>query len=267
MMYHTGSFVKGSSLLHTLDPRLKLAATVCFSIFILWVKPPLALFMGMAVLILALGSGIRWKTIAAAFRPLLFFIVLIFLVHVFFGEKDGVPVMTIPVLGLPWSPAGAREAFFVVCRFLSLIITAVLLTMTTVPSQIIAAIKFFLTPLKMLHVPVDDLAFMISLALRFMPFLLNEKERIDDAQKVRGYHLAKAGIVLRIKSFVSLILNILLGVFRRADELSLAMEARNYRRGSRTSLTELRFIRADYLAGIIFLFSLFIFVALNSHLS
>lgn len=266
-MYHTGSFVKGSSLIHTLDPRLKLAATVFFSMLILWVKPPLAFFMGVAVLVAALGSGIGWKTIAAAFRPMLFFIMLIFLVHVFFGEKDGETVMTIPVLGLPWSPAGLREAFFVVWRFLSLMVTAVLLTMTTAPSQIIAAIKYFLTPLKKLRVPVDEMAFMISLALRFMPFLLTEKERIDVAQKARGYHLSGAGFALRIKSFVSLTLNVLLGVFRRADDLSLAMEARNYRRGSRTSFTEMRFVRADYIAVIFLLFFLFIFVALNSHLS
>ncbi|MDI6741594.1 MAG: energy-coupling factor transporter transmembrane component T [Smithella sp.] len=267
MMYHTGSFVKGSSLFHNLDPRLKLATTVCFSVLILWVKPPLALFMGLAVLLAALVSGIRWRTIAAAFKPLLFFILLIFFVHVFFGEKDSEPLMQIPVLGWHWSPAGLREAFFVVWRFLSLIIAAVLLTMTTAPSHMIAAIKYFLRPLKLVRVPVDDIAFMISLALRFMPFLLAEKERIDIAQKARGYHLSGAGIAPRIKSFLFLTLNVLLGVFRRADELSLAMEARNYQRGPRASFTELKFVSVDYLAAILLLFSLFIFVAFNLRLS
>lgn len=105
MMYHTGSFVKGQSLIYHLDPRLKLAATVCFSILILWVKPPLALCMGLAVLFAALASGIRWKTIAASIKPLLFFILLIFFVHVFFSDKDGGTLMKIPVLGWHWSPA------------------------------------------------------------------------------------------------------------------------------------------------------------------
>jgi energy-coupling factor transport system permease protein len=266
-MYHTGSFIKGASLIYNLDPRLKLAAIVCFSILILWVNPLPALFMGLAVLLAALASGIRGKTIAAAFKPLLFFILLIFCVHVFFGEKNDETLMKIPVLGWLWSPAGLREAFFVVWRFLSLIIAAVFLTMTTAPSQITAAIRYFLKPLKWLSVPIDEIAFMISLALRFMPFLLAEKERIDIAQKTRGYHLSGAALAPRIKSFLSLTQNVMLGVFRRADELSLAMEARNYRRGPRASFTELKFVAADYLAAVLLLFFLFIFVAFNSHLS
>lgn len=139
--------------------------------------------------------------------------------------------------------------------------------MTTAPSQITAAIRYFLKPLKWLRVPVDEIAFMISLALRFMPFLLAEKERMDVAQKARGYHSSGAGLVPRINAFLALTLNVLLGVFRRADELSLAMEARNYRRGPRTSFTELKFASADYLAAALFLFSLVIFVAFNSRLS
>ena len=262
-MYHTGSFIKGQSLLYNLDPRIKLAATICLSVIILWVKPLIAFVIGSALLFAALESGIRLRTIGQALRPLLFFIVLIFLVHALFTEDKA--LVSIPFFGISLSYAGLQQGFFVVWRFLCLIIAAVLLTLTTAPSQMIAAIKYFLSPLKLLRVPVDDIAVMIMLALRLMPILLTEKERVETAQKARGYNLRQSGFIIRIKAFLSLTLTVLTGVFRRADELALAMEARNYQRGERTSLVELKLTSSDYLVLIFFCFSLVIFVALNSH--
>jgi energy-coupling factor transport system permease protein len=262
-MYHTGSFIKGQSLIYNIDPRIKLAATICLSVFILWVKPLIAFVIGSALLFAALASGIGLRTIGQALRPLLFFIVLIFLVHALFNEGEA-PV-SIPFFGLSLSYAGLQQGFFVVWRFLCLIIAAVLLTLTTAPSQMIAAIKYFLKPLKLLRVPVDDIAVMIMLALRLMPILLTEKERVETAQKARGYNVRQSGFIIRIKAFLSLTLTVLTGVFRRADELALAMEARNYQRGERTSLVELKLASSDYLVLIFLGFFLVIFVALNSH--
>ncbi len=262
-MYHTGSFMKGQSLLYNLDPRVKLAATICLSVFILWVKPLTAFIIGSALLFAALASGISLRTIGQALRPLLFFIVLIFLVHALFNEGDA--LLSIPFFGISLSYAGLQQGFFVVWRFLCLMIAAVLLTLTTAPSQMIAAIKFFLKPLKLLRVPVDDVALMIMLALRLMPILLTEKEKVETAQKARGYNLRQSGFMIRIKAFLSLALTVLTGVFRRADELALAMEARNYQRGERTSLVELKLTSSDYLVLIFLGFFLVIFVALNSH--
>jgi len=262
-MYHTGSFVKGQSLLNNLDPRLKLAATVCLSVFILWVKPPVAFVTGIVFFCVAMASGLSLRIIGDAMKPLLFFIMLIFLVHVFFNAGD--VWNKIPFFGLSLPCTGLQQGFFVVWRFLCLIVAAVLLTMTTAPSQMIAAIKYFLRPLKLLRVPVDDIALMIMLALRLMPILLAEKERIEIAQKARGYNLYQVGFITRIKAFLSLILNILLSVFRRADELALAMDARNYQRGARTSLVKLKITLLDYLVLIFFGILIVIFVALNSH--
>ena len=262
-MYHTGSFIKGQSLIYNLDPRVKLAATICLSVFILGVKPLTAFVIGSALLFATLASGIGLRTIGQALRPLLFFIVLIFLVHALFNEGDA--LIRIPFFGISLSYAGLQQGFFVVWRFLCLMIAAILLTMTTAPSQMIVAIKFFLKPLKLLRVPVDDIAVMIMLALRLMPILLTEKEKVETAQKARGYHLRQAGFIIRIKTFLSLILTVLTGVFRRADELALAMDARNYQRGKRTSLVELKLTSSDYLVLIFLGFFLVIFVALNSH--
>ena len=211
----------------------------------------------------ALVNGINLRTIGQALKPLLFFIVLIFLVHALFNEGEA--LFNIPYIGISISHAGLQQGFFVVWRFLCLIIAAVLLTLTTAPSQMIAAVKYFLRPLKLLRVPVDDIAVMIMLALRLMPILLTEKEKVETAQKARGYNLRRSGFIIRIKAFLSLILTVLTGIFRRADELALAMEARNYQRGERTSLVELKLTSSDYLVLIFLGFFLVIFVALNSH--
>lgn len=264
-MYHTGSFIKGQSFLYTLDPRVKLAAAVGLSVFILWVNPMTSFVLGMALLFTALANGISLRAIWLALKPLLIFIVLIFFVHILFDEKEGKIATKNYFFGVSPSLEGLKQGFFVVWRFLSLIVAAVLLTMTTAPSQIIAAIKYFLKPLKILRVPVDDIAVMIMLALRLMPILLTEKERIDTAQKARGFDLRRSGLFNQIKSFLSTTSKILVGVFRRADELALAMEAKNYRRGGRSSFVELKFSHFDYLVVIFLVFSLIIFLALNSH--
>lgn len=260
-MYHTGSFIKGQSLIYNLDPRIKLAATICLSVFILWTKPLIVFVVGIALFCAVFASGISLRTIGQALKPLLFFIVLIFLAHALFNEGEA--LVSIPHLGLSLSYTGLQQGFFVVWRFLCLIVAAVLLTLTTLPSQMIAAIKCFLRPLKLLRVPVDDIAVMIMLALRLMPILLTEKERIETAQKARGYNLRRSGFIVRIKAFLSLTLTVLLGIFRRADELALAMEARNYRRGERTSLVELKLTSPDYIVlTFLGIFSV-IFIALN----
>ncbi|MCE5210090.1 MAG: energy-coupling factor transporter transmembrane protein EcfT [Deltaproteobacteria bacterium] len=262
-MYRTGVFVKGDSFLYNLDPRLKLAVTVLFSLFILWVNPQVALITGIVLLCLAPAGGIKLRTIGQAVKPLLFFIVLIFLVHLIFDKGES--LVEIPFPGFSFSREGLQQGFLVVWRFLCLIVMAVLLTMTTPPSQMIAAIKYFLKPLKVLRVPVDDVAVMMMLALRLMPILLTEKERIDVARKARGYDLKRSGYIPRLKAFLSLTLTILLGVFRRADEIALAMESRSYRRGERSSFVELKLTPSDYLALIFSGVLIIIFVALNSH--
>jgi energy-coupling factor transport system permease protein len=264
-MYHTGSFMKGDSLIYDLDPRVKLAAALVFSIFILWIKPAIALFSGTALLFVALTAGLNLRVIGQAIKPFWFFIILIFIVHVFFNENSAQVPTVNTFLNPSFFRTGFEAGFWVIWRFFCLIVAAVLLTMTTAPGQMIAAIKYFLKPLKKLGVPVDDLAVMIMLALRLMPILLAEKERIETAQRARGFDLSRSGLLTRVKAFLGLTSKILIGVFRRADELALAMESRNYRRGERSSLVALRLTSSDYPVIFSLIFFFVIFVALNSH--
>ena len=260
-MYHTGSYIAGRSLLHHIDPRIKLACVVGLSIIILSVKPWPSLFIGLALFLLVFIGGINLRTIGQALQPLLFFIVLIFLVHVLFTEGDS--LFIVPYIGLSLSCAGLAQGFFVSWKFLCLIVVAVLLTMTTEPSRMIAAVKFFLHPLKWLRVPVDNIAVMIMLALRLMPVLLAEKDRIEIARKARGYNVRRLGYILHIRAFLPLVTRILLSVFKRADELAAAMEARNYQLAPRTSFVELRLAHIDFI--VLFFIGIFIviFIALN----
>jgi len=261
-MYHTGSYIAGTSFLHHIDPRIKLASVVGLSIIILAVKPLPSMFIGLVLFLLVFICGISLKTIGQALKPLIFFIVLIFLAHALF-TTEGDSLFMVPYVGLSLSRAGLVQGFFVSWRFLCLIVAAVLLTMTTQPSGMIAAVKFFLRPLKLLRVPVDNIAVMIMLALRLMPVLLEEKDRIEIARIARGYNVRRLSFTLHIRAFLSLATRILLSVFKRADELAAAMEARNYQLAPRTSFVELRLTTADFI--VLFFLGIFIiiFIALN----
>jgi energy-coupling factor transport system permease protein len=260
-MYSTGSYINGTTFLHRIDPRIKLAFVVALSIVVLAAQPLTSLTIGLGLAALVLASGISFRTVWQAVSPLLFFIILIFLVHALFTE--GEPLWGVPAIGFSVSRTGLIQGFFVSWRFLCLIVAAVLLTMTTPPSYLIAAVKFYLQPLKLFRLPVDSIAVMITLALRLMPLFLTEKNRIEIARRARGYNIHKAGLRQHIKAFLSFTNSILLGVFQKADELSAAMEARNYHLGPRTSFVELRLRGFD---RCILLFSgifLVIFIALN----
>lgn len=259
-MYHAGVFIKGESLIYNLDPRVKLAFIFFLSIIILWAKPLAVFLIGITLFFVALANSIKLRTIGQAVKPLLFFIGLIFAAHALFSAGEA--FVTIPYLRVSFSLSGVQEGFIVTWRFLCLIVAAVLLTMTSAPSQIIAAIKFFLRPLKFLRVPVDDIAVMIMLALRLMPVLLTEKEKIETAQKARGYDSRASGFIIKIKAFLFLTMSILLGVFRRADELALAMEARGYARQERTSMAEMKLTSSDYLMLAVAGIFIIIFIAL-----
>ncbi|MBN1381373.1 MAG: energy-coupling factor transporter transmembrane protein EcfT [Deltaproteobacteria bacterium] len=264
-MYHTGLFINGNSTIHRLDPRVKLAAAVILSVMILGVKAPTVILLGLALLGAVLAGRISFRIIGQAVKPLLFFAGLIFFTHAFFSEGEALALITLPYLKISVSRTGIAEGGLVVFRFLCLTVAAVVLTMTTTPARTIAAIKFFLRPLKTLRVPVDDIAVMMMVAMRLMPVLLMEKDRIETAQKARGYDLRGSTTAVRLKAFISLIKTVLLGVFRRADELAAAMEARSYNRGERTTFIELKMRSIDYITLAILFITGGIMTGLNTH--
>jgi energy-coupling factor transporter transmembrane protein EcfT len=133
-------------------------------------------------------------------------------------------------------------------QFVALVVSAAVLTMTTAPSELVGGFERLLRPFNRLGVPSHDIAIMVSVALRFVPTLLEEVERMKEAQAARGADFAGGGLIRRLRKMATLVIPLILCTFRRADELALAMEGRGYHRGPRTYLRELKFTRADYAA-------------------
>ncbi|MBN1664128.1 MAG: energy-coupling factor transporter transmembrane protein EcfT [Deltaproteobacteria bacterium] len=263
-MYHTGFYLNGTSPIHRLDPRVKLAAVIVLSMVILCVKPPIVILVAAVCLCIVFAGSIPLRIIGQAVKPLIIFVGLIFFTHAFFSEGEAIALVNLPYLNISLSRNGMEEGGLVALRFLCLIVAAVILTTTTTPSRMIAAIKYVLGPFKRLHVPVDDIAVMMMLAMRLLPLLLMEKERVETAQKTRGCDLQGKRLAVRLKAFIRLTSTILLGVFRRADELALAMEARCYNRGERTAFVELSMRKTDYGIAAVLIVAGGVLLGLNS---
>ncbi len=237
-----GQFVPGESMVHRLDPRVKIAAAVLLSLVILNAAAPgavlITLFLAGSFALTGLGPGLM----ARALRPLAWFFLLLFCLHVFFTEgrpiAAGIPAITVE---------GLERGILVTWQFVALIASAAILTMTTQPSEMVGGLERLLRPLDRIGVPSHDISLMISLALRFVPALAEESERIREAQAARGANYG-GPLTNRLKKTAGLVIPLLLSTFRRADELATAMEGRGYHRGSRTYLRELKFKRFDYAA-------------------
>lgn len=238
-----GQYVPGDSPVHRLDPRVKIVATLLASVVILNADNLGCLVVTAFLLAAAALSGLPGRRVAGALRPLAWFFALLFGLHLFF--TDGTPILhSLPAV--TWE--GLRTGISVTWQFAALVVSAAVLTMTTSPSELVGGLERLLRPLGRIGVPSHDIALMVSVALRFVPTLLEEVERMREAQVARGADFGSGNPVRRLRKAASLVIPLILCTFRRADELALAMEGRGYQRGPRTYLRELKFTRADYAA-------------------
>lgn len=246
---HIGQYIPGESIIHWLDPRVKIGSTVVLSILILKGEMLTAATMSAFLVALVPISRIAPHHMVKALRPMLFFFVLLFLLHLFF--TDGTPIPPFPSWRVTVTYEGLFRGAITTWQFILLILSASILTMTTSPTELVSGIERLLRPLKALKIPSHDIAIMISIALRFVPTFLEEIDRIKEAQMARGADFKTGPVIRRVKSAVSLLVPLVLCSFRRADELATAMEARGYRRGPRTYMRELSMARADYVAVVV----------------
>jgi len=241
-----GQFNSDSSPLRHVDPRVKILAVAVLSILIFQATPGvivmISLFMGLVILI----SRVSIQDLGRALQPIAVFAVLLFLIHLFFTE--GRDIFSIPMLPVRITYEGLENGFLVVWQFTALVTAGALLTMTTPPSTLVAALEKLLRPLKMMRVPTQDLAVMVSMALRFVPTFSEEYNRMKTARLARGGDLKGKGLFRKLKTAVSIIVPLILSAFRRADDLAAAMEARGYARGPRTTLRELHMTGRDFAA-------------------
>lgn len=238
-----GQFFPGESAVHRLDPRVKIVLTVALIVTLFVASGPLSY----AVVIAYIGatiaiSRISPKLIVRGLRPVLFIIVFTAVLNLFYTPGEYIWQWGF----LHISKEGIRVAFFMVLRLMLLIISTSMLTYTTSPIQLTDGLERLLGPLKRLHAPVHELSMMMSIALRFIPTLIEETEKIISAQKARGADFDSGNILQRAKAMVPILVPLFISAFRRADELATAMECRLYRGDvGRTRMKQLRIERVD----------------------
>ena len=246
-----GRYIPGDSFLHHMDVRVKIVLLFFFLLLIFFVEN----IVGFALLTLGVGllmvfSGIPLIMQLRSIRPVLLIVLFTFFVHLFM--TPGAEAFRLWIFTATWE--GLARGSYIALRLVLLMLLSTLLTLTTSPLHLTDGLEALLSPLRRLGVPVHELSMMMTIALRFVPTLLEEMDRIMKAQKARGMDFEQGSIVRRVRAIVPVLVPLFLSAFRRADELALAMEARCYRGGeNRTRMKELRVGRVDYAAAAIFL--------------
>ncbi len=244
-----GQYVPGDSLLHKSDPRTKIILTFVMMIFIFlintyWGYLLLTLFTALMIV----TSNVPVKFILKGLKPVIFIVVFAGVINMF--TVGGRTIFELGFLKMTYE--GVDMAVKMAIRLFLLIIIASMLTYTTTPIALTDGIEKLLGPLKRIRVPVHEIAMMMTIALRFIPTLLEETDKIIKAQSSRGADFDSGNMVERAKSFIPVLIPLFISAFRRADELATAMEARCYRGSEgRTRMKQLRLTRYDFFAAAI----------------
>lgn len=249
-----GQYFPGESVIHRLDPRFKIVITLIFIIMLFTGDSLLCLLIGAVFTLMSIIlSKIPPKMFVKSIKPLLPFLLITALLNLFFVSSGEVYWQW---KFLKLTSEGVNISIFMIIRIVLLIAGSSLLTYTTSPITLTDAIERLLSPLKKLKFPVHELSMMMSIALRFIPTLIEETDKIISAQKARGAELDSGSLMTRVKNMVSIMIPLFISAFRRADELATAMECRCYNGGDgRTRLRQMRSAARDYIAiGVAVLF-------------
>ena len=243
-----GQYFPGNTILHRLDPRTKLLCTLAYIVALFLAKHLVSYLLLMAVLAgLILVSKVGAKAVFRGMRPILFIIVFTAVLNLFYTPGQGEPLASFWVFNI--YTEGIWAAVFMILRIAMLITCTFLLTYTTSPILLTDGLETLMGPLKVLHVPVHELAMMMSIALRFIPTLIEETDKIMSAQKARGADFETGGLMQKAKALIPLLVPLFISAFRRADELAVAMECRCYHGGGgRTRMRVLKLRGADIAA-------------------
>ena len=242
-----GQYFPGNSIIHRLDPRTKLLFLVVYiaALFVAasWIS--YGLMLSFLIFVIAV-SKIPVKSILRGMKPLVFILAFTAILNIFF---TGGETVLVKFWGLSITKEGIIRAVFMISRIMMLITGTFLLTYTTSPIALTDGLESLLGPLKKIHLPVHELSMMMCIALRFIPTLIEETDKIMSAQKARGADFETGNIFKRVRALVPILVPLFISAFRRADELATAMECRCYQGGKgRTKMKLLRYHRADLLA-------------------
>ena len=241
-----GQYFPGDTVVHRLDPRTKLILVIVYIVALFCAKSYVSYAVVAAFLILCMClSRIRLRVIVKGLKPLLLIIVLTGLLNMFY--TPGRELVHFWIFTITWE--GLRNAVFMISRIVMLIFGTFLLTYTTSPIALTDAMELLMSPLKRIKVPVHELSMMMCIALRFIPTLISETDKIITAQKARGADFESGNLIRRAKALIPILVPLFISAFRRADELAVAMESRCYHGGKgRTRMKQLHMAGRDYLA-------------------
>ncbi len=246
-----GQFFPGNSFVHRLDPRTKLLGVIVFIVALFLCESYISYGVALVFLVTTIAiSRIKPKALFKGMKTLLVIIIFTALINMFY--TDGTVLVKFWIFKI--TKEGLRNAFFLVLRIVMLVSGTFLLTYTTSPIALTDGLESLLSPLKKVKFPVHELAMMMSIALRFIPTLIEETDKIISAQKARGADFETGNLFKRAKALVPILVPLFVGAFRRADELATAMECRCYHGGKgRTKMKQLRYGIIDLIAGMILL--------------
>ena len=245
-----GQYYPAKSILHRLDPRVKLVCTLLYlvSLFLFRSVPGYIVATIFLAIIIKI-STVPFSYIVRGLKPIVMLLMITVLFNLFL-TRDG------EVLFHAWiftiTEGGLITAVYMAIRLIYLIIGSSLMTFTTTPNELTDGLEDLLHPLNRIHVPVHEVAMMMSIALRFIPILLEETDKIMKAQIARGADLESGNMIQKAKSMIPILVPLFVSAFRRANDLAMAMEARCYRGGEgRTKMKPLHYQKRDYVAYIV----------------
>lgn len=244
-----GMYFPGNSLLHKMDARMKIVLLIFLmvSIFICRNYVSLSLVI-LATIILVAISKIKLKVILKSIKPLLFIVLFTTILNLFYGAGN----VLVHIGKLKITDGGVNNALFMAFRIILLVIQSSLLTYTTTPTSLTDAIESLMKPLRLLKIDIHSIAMTMTIALRFIPTLSEELNKIMSAQKSRGADMESGGLISRAKAIVPVIIPLFVSSFRRANDLADAMECRCYRGGKgRTKMNVVHLQMRDYISAIV----------------
>ncbi|MGN1108262.1 MAG: energy-coupling factor transporter transmembrane component T family protein [Oscillospiraceae bacterium] len=242
-----GQYFPGKSVIHRLDSRVKLVLDILYLVILFTAQSYTGLILGMLFMVVCyILADIKLIMILKSIKPILPLMIFTGILNLFF-VKGETPLFKWAFIEI--YPEGVHTALFMLIRVITLIVGMSLLTYTTSPIMLTDAIERLLSPLKKIHVPVHELSMMMTIALRFIPTLVEETDKIMSAQKARGAELDTGGLFKKAKSLIPVLIPLFVSAFKRANELATAMECRCYHGGEgRTRLKVMHTAPRDYVA-------------------
>ncbi|MBR3796850.1 MAG: energy-coupling factor transporter transmembrane protein EcfT [Clostridia bacterium] len=244
-----GQYFPGDSAIHRMDPRMKLILTIIYIVGVFFISNLPGYLLALAFLYLVVRiSGIKFDYLLKGVKPLRFIIIFTFVLNLFFVQGETV----LFDLGF-WrlTKEALENAIYFALRLVFLVMGTSVLTLTTSPVQLTDGLERLMRPLQKFHFPAHELAMMMTIALRFIPTLLEETDKIQKAQMARGADFESGNLIARAKAMIPLLVPLFVSAFRRANDLAMAMEARCYRGGDhRTRLRELKYTKLDLFGAL-----------------